>query len=56
MELLSAAETERTTRHLPVRPADRPTIEKLQAHLRPSLIGDHPEVRAMADVVASLLR
>ena len=56
IELLSAAETERITRNLPVRPADRPTIDKLQSHLRSSIIGDQPEIPAMADVVASLLR
>ncbi len=56
MELLSAAETERTARNLPVRPPDRPTIDKLQSHLRSSIMGDQPEIRAMSDVVASLLR
>jgi predicted ATPase len=56
MQLLSAAERERTTRNLPVRPADRPMIDKLHSHLRSSITGDHPEIPAMADVVASLLR
>jgi predicted ATPase/DNA-binding SARP family transcriptional activator len=56
MELLSAAETERTARNLPVRPADRPTIDKLQLQLRSSITGYQPETRALSDVVASLLR
>lgn len=56
MELLSAAEAERTARNLPVRPADRPTIDKLQSHLRSSIAGKQPEIPATADVVASLLR
>jgi len=56
IELLSAAETERTARNLPVRPTDRPTIDKLQAHLGSSIMGDQPEVPAMSDVVVSLLR
>ncbi|MGI8938389.1 MAG: AfsR/SARP family transcriptional regulator [Iamia sp.] len=56
IELLSAAETERTARNLPVRPPDRPTIDKLQAHLGSSIMGDQPEVPAMSDVVVSLLR
>jgi predicted ATPase/DNA-binding SARP family transcriptional activator len=56
MELLSAAETERTTRNLPVRPADRPMIEKLRSHLRSSITGDQPEIPSMAVAVASLLR
>jgi predicted ATPase/DNA-binding SARP family transcriptional activator len=55
-ELLSAAEAERTARNLPVRPADRPTIDKLQSHLRSSSTGNQREIPAMADVVASLLR
>ncbi len=56
MELLSAAETERTARNLPVRPADRPTIDKLQSHLRSSMMGDQAETRALSDIIASLLR
>jgi hypothetical protein len=56
MQLLSAAETERSVRNLPVRAADRPTIKKLQSHLRSSITGDQPETPAIADVVASLLR
>ena len=56
MQLLSAAETERTARNLPVRPADRPTIDKLQSHLRSSITEDHPETPALADIVADLLR
>lgn len=56
MQLLSAAERERTTRNLPVRPADRPMIDKLHSHLRSSITGDQPEIPAMADVVANLLR
>ena len=56
MELLSAAETERTTRNLRVRPADRPTIDKLQSHLRSSITGDQPEIPPMAVAVARLLR
>ena len=55
-QLLSAAVAERTARNLPVRPADRPTIDKLQSHLRSSITGTQPEIPAMADVVASLLR
>jgi tetratricopeptide (TPR) repeat protein len=56
MQLLSAAERERTTRNLPVRPADRPMIDKLQSHLRSSNTWDQPEIPTMPDVVASLLR
>ncbi|MEO8185524.1 MAG: BTAD domain-containing putative transcriptional regulator [Deltaproteobacteria bacterium] len=56
MQLLSAAERERTTHNLPVRPADRPMIDKLHSHLRSSITGDQPEIPAMADVVANLLR
>lgn len=56
MQLLSAAERERTTRNLPVRLADRPMIDKLHSHLRSSITGDQPEIPAMADVVANLLR
>jgi predicted ATPase/DNA-binding SARP family transcriptional activator len=55
MQLLSAAERERTTRNLPVRPADRPMIDKLRSDLQFST-EDQPEVPAMPDVVASLLR
>jgi predicted ATPase/DNA-binding SARP family transcriptional activator len=56
MQLLCVAETERAVRNLPVRPADRPTIEKLQSHLRSSIIGGAPETLAVADTVARLLR
>jgi predicted ATPase/DNA-binding SARP family transcriptional activator len=56
MQLLSAAETERAARNLPVRPTDRPAIEKLQSRLRSSIIGEQPEIPAMSDIVASLLR
>lgn len=56
MQFLSAAETERAARNLPVRPADRPTIDKLQSHLRSSTTGEQPETPAMADLVANLLR
>jgi tetratricopeptide (TPR) repeat protein len=56
MELLSAAETARTARNLPVRPADRPTIDKLQSHLRSSITEEPPEPPALADIVANLLR
>ena len=55
MQLLSAAERERTIRNLPVRPADRPMIDKLHSHLRSSITGDQPEIPAMADVVANVL-
>ena len=56
MQLLSAAENERFARNLPMRPADRPTIDKLQSQLRSSATGDQPETPAIADVVASVLR
>lgn len=55
MQLLSAAERERTTRNLPARPADRPIIDKLHSHLRSSNTWDQPEIPAMPDVVANLL-
>jgi len=55
-QLLTSAETERTARKLPLRPADRPTIDKLQSHLRSSITGDQPEIQAIAEVVANLLR
>jgi predicted ATPase/DNA-binding SARP family transcriptional activator len=55
-QLLSVAETERTARNLPVRPADGPTIDKLRSHLRSSTPGDQPMIPALADLVARLLR
>jgi predicted ATPase/DNA-binding SARP family transcriptional activator len=55
-QLLSAADTERSARNLPVRTADRPTIEELRSHLRSSVTGDQPATPAIADVVASFLR
>ena len=56
MQLLSVAETERTARNLPVRPADRPEIDKLHSHLRSSIKESEREAASMADVVGRLLR
>jgi tetratricopeptide (TPR) repeat protein len=56
LRLVTAAETERTARNLAVRSADRPALDELRAQLRSSVTGDQPQVPALADVVAGLLR
>ena len=53
--LLTTSAAERAARNVPLRPVDRPTIEKVEAHLRAAGRTEQSP-RPMADVVAELVR